>query len=384
MVKNEGKLIIARYKNKIITLKQFQHGEHWGKIHCPFCSVRVNYNSKGYFSAWPNEGGHKCRDIRVNYFDADWEGSRYVEVLEDGANIDGLKIIIDIGEIAILAGYSDGDEKDIASNSDSGLSFPKYHSMRKAFRDVVRSVSQMKRLFEKNSSDALRSIKYTVKIENETLSFDEIVFKTNQIGSAPTGKRRFFIFQVESIKPRKTDTGEQIVYINSMIVDDFSLATVIKYPYPLKRLKDKFTNKYVMAYGKVSRAQNDPKKIYVNISNDFHVVTLDEDEVACLFDDCKVERYNHKQKEVAEVKVVSCESVTLTPLPSSEKEAVVTADVSVRTVQTQPKPEITYAVVKTPTIIPEYKEDISGNKEVITERRSVLSFFKQIFRKFRA
>ncbi len=381
MVKNDGTLIIAKFGNQIITLKQYQEGIHREKIYCPFCSVKVLYNVKGYFAAWPSEGGHKCKDIRVNYFDADWEGSRYVEVLDDKQNPGGLEIVIDINGISTPQTRNATPNPQVREDKGDGLKFPKYPSMKKAFRDVVRSVSQMKRLLERNSLDVLKNLKYIVKIENERLNFNEVVFTTNQIGKAPKGKKRFFIFQVESIKSRVTqDKDETTIYINSYKTNGYVIAGVISFPLPVKKLKDKLQNRYVMAYGRMWNAKNDANKVFVTIEHDFHIVPLDEAEIASLFADCKIEKYQYESKmENPQIDLINNKALD-TQITQRQNAKEVPASLNTDSL---PIRQFTNESKNTEKPENSFANDsaVTSNTLPVNKKHSIKSFFKNLFKR---
>ncbi|WP_339200654.1 hypothetical protein MKY24_19220 [Paenibacillus sp. FSL P2-0322] len=279
------KLLIAKYKDLIIHLSDYQKSIHHDNIYCPFCDppLKVTYNVKGFFMAWRNMGGHHCGRALAQYFDADWEGKKYVEW--NGSVGEHKKVVIDIEALTRV----NPPKERISKNSPKAiLNEGTYNSSKeKVFRDVIRSIYQMKKMIEANSMQSLSKLEFSFRLSSqEILSIDELVFPCHGIHKVPHGKRRFIIFKVN-----KVVTSGDKAFINSYIIDGYEVTAILRYPTAnIKNLLE-FEDKYVIAYGVVKPAKNKPKKKFLELNHDFHMEILSESCGKDFFANCRLEKF---------------------------------------------------------------------------------------------
>jgi hypothetical protein len=380
-----SKLVIARFKNDIIHISQYQDILHKGEIYCPFCNppLLLEHNILGFFKAWRNRGGHNCRNINVNYFDADWEGKQYVEIMND--NDGNMNITIDINTIAKPISHGNSTGSVTSGGPTDELRFPKHEHKEKVFREVITSVYQMKRLIEKNEFSSLKKLNYYFKIEeNEPLNFNEVVYKCNEIGSAPHNKRRFCIFDVEKIN---IDQEKGKIYINSYSRNNCKIVGVLKAIPGLKEklpnLRKKFQGQFVIAFGRILKSQRENNKVYLDLSNDFCIVKLNDNDVEYLFRDSEKQPFVYSPKKEDK---------------DSKKEQYAVCTNSIRTINhvngfvskepiksveiLQPSNEIQRPAREVSIGISSTTEQKENNKTTIIENDSFINKLKQIFTTF--
>lgn len=297
--------MIARYGEEIIHISNFQRSMHWGKIHCPFCDppLRVNYNVNGYFTAWPDEGGHNCRKIDAQYFDVDWEGKDYVEIIQ--LEKKNLQVTIDMESLTQISSAIQSGNRRVMKPEDSYSKYPKYESKKKVFRDVIRSIYQMKRLIENNKLQSLEKIKFSFKVgKNKHLSIHELVMLGNKIKTIPHYEHRFCIFKVDRILQRGG-----VVFYNGYVMNECQVVATLKYPYSVTKLK-KLEKEYVIAYGLIKRAKDNPLKVFLELAHDFHIQSIEDSSVDQLFNNSVVESYLHKVQAKNEVQAVRNEGLS--------------------------------------------------------------------------
>ncbi|AIQ69556.1 hypothetical protein PGRAT_19410 [Paenibacillus graminis] len=191
----------------------------------------MNYNVNGYFKAWPDEGGHNCRKIEAQYFDVDWEGKEYVELMKSEKN--SLQVIIDMESLTKLSPPVQRTKQQLVKPEDSYSKYSIYESKKKVFRDVIRSIYQMKRLIENNKFKSLDKIQFFFKLDsNKHLSIHELVLLGNNLKAVPNYEHRFFIFKVDRIVQK-----DGVVYYNGYIMDEYQIVATLKYPYSFTKLK---------------------------------------------------------------------------------------------------------------------------------------------------
>lgn len=289
-----SKLLIAKYKDDIIRLEDYQESIHHGKIYCPFCSrdLRVTYNKQGYFMAWRGEGGHDCSKEQVDYFNADWEGREITEVLnnEEGKT----EVIIDINSLVFSNDIFNNfeEEKKNKESKNNNTKYPRYKTKKKVFRDIIRSVTQMKKMIEKNNLAALKNIQFKFKTnKNENFSFDDITLTIDELNRSVLAEYRFVIFKVESIK---WSNSKDKVYINSYTVEGINFTAALYYNEYKKSLFSKFKDNNVIAYGKISYSKK-YKKYFLNLSHDFQIKKIEDDEIEELFEEKEIKSYDYKK-----------------------------------------------------------------------------------------
>lgn len=300
-----NKQVIARYGSEIIHISNYQRSVHWGKIHCPFCDppLRVNYNVNGYFKAWPDEGGHNCRKIVTQYFDADWEGRNYVEIIESEKG--SLHVTIDMESLTKLHSKVQNSRHQLVKPEDSYPKYSKYESKKKVFRDVIRSIYQMKRLIENNNLSSLEKIQFIFKVGSEKpLSIHELVVLGNNIQFGPNYKYRFCVFKVERMIQK-----DDIAYYNGYIMDGCQLVATLKYSYSSSKLK-KLENEYVIAYGLMKRAKDNSNKIFLELTHDFHIQSIKDSSVDQLFENSTIESYSFKASLKKQLQLDASENAT--------------------------------------------------------------------------
>ncbi|TDX48829.1 hypothetical protein [Orenia marismortui] len=288
-----GKLLIAKYKDDTITIYDYQESIHYGELYCPFCSrdLRVTYNKQGYFMAWRGEGGHDCGKELVHYFNADWKGREITEVLRDEK--DNIEVIVDINSLIFSANIFSNNYKKQQNNKNTETNynkFPRYRTKEKVFRDVIRSVSQMKKMIKKNKLSALKNVKFRFKTsKNKKLSFEDIVLTIDELDKSVLGKYRFIIFKVENIR-----WSNNKVYINSYSIKGVNFTASLYYNTYKKNLFKKFKDNNVIAYGKLSYSK-DYNKFFLNLSHDFQIQKLNDNDIEKFFEETEIKSYNFKQ-----------------------------------------------------------------------------------------
>lgn len=286
------KLLIAKYEDGLIKYSEYQESKHKGKLYCPFCNptIRVTYNIKGFFMAWKNDGQHNCGKSReqVKYLDADWKGRKLTEISRDQEG--DLEITIDINTLVYSRGKGTGGiENNIDGSNDKKEEyiFPVYKDRVEVFRDVVRSVYQMKSILEKNGQEFLKSLKFKFKTSDGLLTLNDVVIKMHELNHNIVGKSRFVIFMVNNSVLK----GEA-VYINAYSAMGINLTAKLKYPYnknPFKKLE----GEYAIAYGEITYSEK-LKKYFLTLTNDFQIRKLKEDVGTEFFDDIEFEEYDYK------------------------------------------------------------------------------------------
>jgi hypothetical protein len=269
---HDSKLVIAKYHNEIIHISHYQESVHKGKLLCPFCNppIRVTGVAGEFFRAWPNEGGHNCKKANIEYFDTDWVGKKYVEII--GNKGTGLSLVIDINALAKKTSVQ-YNEKTINSQKpqSSKHSYPRYSDEEKVFRSVVKTVIQMKSIISKNNLDNLKSITYSFKTgSNEILHFEDIVFRSDEIHIVPENQNRFCILIVNSIK--KIDDN---ILLESTLINGKKVIGVIPYPYDMNNFPN-LERQCVITFGQVTYDKNRPSIAYLTIPNDFMIQSLDD------------------------------------------------------------------------------------------------------------
>ncbi len=286
------KLLIAKYKDGLIKYSEYQKSIHEGQLYCPFCdpAIRVTYNIKGFFMAWKNEGGHNCGKAReqVKYVDPDWKGRKLVEISRDQKN--DLEITIDINTLVYPKRKNTTGGKD---KTDGLLDikehdvFPIYKEREEVFRDVVRSVYQMKRILENNSQEFLRGLNFKFRTSDGLVSINEAVIKMHELNINNIGKSRFVIFKVNNVV-----ISNGVIYINAYSAEGINLSAKLNYPNnknPFKKLE----GEYVIAYGKITHSDRSDK-YFLTLTNDFQIRKLKEDVGTEFFDEIEFEEYNYK------------------------------------------------------------------------------------------
>ena len=253
-------LLIAEYNGKLINISEYQKSLHWGKLHCPFCNpkIKVNYKVNGYFVAWPGTNGHNCGRGQAKYFDADWKGRKITEICHNES--ESIDVLVDIqllfNERDI--GKDNNSTKNNNKNEPRKSAFPTYEERKEVFRDVIRSVFQMKIMLEKNNITQLNKINFRFKMENETLNIDQAVIKYNDLKVSLKNKYRFVIFKVDSVVLK-----DEVIYVNSLEANNIIITARLPYDSKVNNLKF-LENKYVIAFGKISY-QEHSKKFFLNL-----------------------------------------------------------------------------------------------------------------------
>ncbi|MCB8817393.1 hypothetical protein [Desulfosporosinus shakirovi] len=281
------KLRIAKYNGNVIDITEYHDSIHKGRIYCPFCKppLKLVHVVDGFFRAWPNQGGHNCGRIAVKIFEADWKGREITNIIRRQNNT--LEIVIDIFQLAqrFRSRKSQLQYKDLGKGNIGNKEYPKYEHHKEVFRDVVRSVYQMKQLIEQNEIDSLKAINFRFTTENEIVPLDEVLKVIDELDKNLIDKSRFVVFKVESTK-----LSDKIIFINAYRTNSKDLSIVFRYPDKLNKFK-KLENGYAIAYGNISYSRG---KFFVNIVNDFHIQSLDEDSVKIFFEGKELEKYNKK------------------------------------------------------------------------------------------
>lgn len=301
-LKKEGKkimsqnksLTVARFNNQLILLEDYNDSIHRGKLYCPFCNpVLPVYNSnKGYFAAWPGKGGHNCGRGQSIYFDVTWAGRRITEVKRNKDN--QVEVVVDISD---YRNTNVGNQSGLESSSYKGIvqkkkEYPRYGNTKEVFRDVIRSVAQMKRIIEKNTLQSTKNIVFSFKVSREEkLSLDQVVINLNELDrNIHDDKIRFIIFKVDRVILK-----EQKVYINSLSANGIELTAILTYPSNDNKLK-KYEGEFVIGYGKL-KYSSQYKKYFLSVSNDYQIDKINKEVGEALFNDVILEKVSIPYKK---------------------------------------------------------------------------------------
>ncbi|MEJ8553529.1 hypothetical protein [Tepidibacter sp. Z1-5] len=292
-----GSLIIAKYKDSIIGVNDYiesVHGEEY--LICPFCEdlgkiLRVNYNKRGYFVAWKGMDGHICGRGCLTYLNSDWEGAQLVEVV---SNENGEKEVV----IDIFTGFNKGVKKITKPSADCTdevvkRKYKQYARKKKVFRDVIRTVKQMRQILEKNEITTLKNLNFKYRVgSDEKLSIDELLKMPNSIENKNIGKYRFVLFKAKSAS--KLKKGNKRRYLNAYTANGIDLAVtydVVENENPFSGLNGEFA----LAYGRISKDKNNTNKYYLNLSSDFHIEKVDKEFGQLFFEDVELSAFDFKQ-----------------------------------------------------------------------------------------
>ncbi len=286
------KLLIAKYKGRLIKYSEYQKSIHEGKLYCPFCNppIRITYNIKGFFMAWKNQGRHNCGKARgqARYLDPEWKGRKLTEIYR---NQDGdLEVIIDINTLVSNKNKSKSDNENnngkYIENMEKDI-FHIYKDKVEVFRDVVRSVYQMKRILENNDQAFLKGLKFKFKTNEGLLSLNDSVIKIHELKNNSIGKSRFVIFRVDNCV-----RSNEIIYVNAYSTEGINLTAKLTYPYDKNPFK-KFEGEYAIAYGTISYSDKF-KKFFLTLTNDFQIRKLKKDIGEEFFNNIEFEKYDYK------------------------------------------------------------------------------------------
>jgi hypothetical protein len=275
-VKTLEKLSIARFNSRYITISEFNRSIHKkGEIFCPFCNppLEVTGVENKFFRALPNRGGHNCGRLAPEYFNAEWEGRRLIEIIS--GNVGEIELLIDINSLNKMGkNMKITDELLQSSNNNTNTNtqkeFNKYNTYRKVFRDVIRTISQMKKLIEHNSIDQLGMIKFKYKVGNENLGINEVVILIDELNSSLIGKERFVIYVVDSVR---IHNGH--IYINSYETEGKSITTSFSYPSVQNKTGIK-KDDMIIGFGKINYHEPS-KKYYLNMLSDLNIAKIDDE-----------------------------------------------------------------------------------------------------------
>jgi len=284
-------LLIAMYKNEMIHYSEYNRSIHHGKIVCPWCEprLRVTDSGKGYFMAWKNEGRHNCGIGQIRYVDANWKGRKIVEIITENSQ----------GEVIIDMNLLFRDELDKSHNrtnpydADFDVSSEKayytYEEKKEIFRDIVRSVVQMKNFIEQNPYEKIKNLKFSFRMdENEKLNINEVVLASSELNyQRHCNKKRFVICKVESIKK---------VYINAYSANDVALTIQLHDCKEEPKFKVK-RGEYIIAFGKIIYSPKQ-QKYFLNITNDIQVKKIKEKAVEKWFEDVTFAKHNFRKREI--------------------------------------------------------------------------------------
>lgn len=288
-------LIVAKYENEIITYSDYNKSVHHGKIFCPSCNppLRVTDSGKGYFMAWKNEGGHNCGLGEVKYFDADWIGRKLVESIKVDKQ---LEVNIDVDLLfrkSITGNPSTKSNIDKVNNEEK--TYYTYQEKKEIFRDVIRSVLQMKRIIEQNPYEKLQNINFYFKVGGEErLKIEEAVINSSELNlSKHKFKYRFILFKVDNIV-KKNDK----IFVNAYKANGNSLSVTINlYNRDIKINLRK--DSYAIVFGKITFS---PKlnKYFIEITNDFQIKEIDKNKIVGWFEKVNLEKFNYEEIKIEE------------------------------------------------------------------------------------
>lgn len=299
-----GSLLIAKYNNEIISVNDYQESVHTYLI-CPFCEdrgkeLRVTYNKRGFFMAWRDKGLHICGRSALNFLEKDWIGTELVDVI---TNNDGDKEII----IDIFDGFNRVVKKVTRPSSEENdekliREYKQYSKKKKIFRDVIRTVKQLKLIIEKNEFPTLKKLNFKYRVGyDEILTIDELLILSSNIENRMIGKSRFILFKAHKASPlKKGNTRRYLNAYNAKGIDLSIAYDVVKNENPFSKLNGEF----VLVYGRITKDKRSDHKFYVNLANDFHIEKVDEDFGKTIFGDTEftefdLEKYleNRKKEE---------------------------------------------------------------------------------------
>jgi|GEM_PF-2156079 len=296
--KLSGKITIAKFENGYITAKEYNETIHGGKTYCPFCDPprKVTCVLNDFYRVFPGQR-HNCGKQPAIYLNADWNGRKITETLK---NSDGeIEITIDINKMdSIIKTGIESESMNPATDGDiEKLKYMRYKEYKEVFRDVVRSVLQMKRLLENNPYEKLEHINFKFKAGNENLSINEVVKLVDELSFLDSGKYRFVIFKVENVAPWK---GK--VYINSYITNGIRVSATIcpsnKNTNINKFVKslDQYKDKIVIAYGHVTYSQK-KRQYYLNLLSDLNIREIIDKSIVILFANKMLEQFKIPNKK---------------------------------------------------------------------------------------
>ncbi len=290
-------LTIAKYKNGYIKISDYNRSVHTqGEIFCPFCNypLEVTGVQNKFFRALPGRGGHQGHRIVAEYFNSEWEGRKLIETIS--GNEGEIKITIDLNT---LKKDSEGFSNKLITKPNENASsekvenYARYKTYKKVFRDIVRTVAQMKNLLEKNSIDELGKIKFKYKTGNEELGINEVVILADELNKSLHSKERFVIYLVQSIKVTK---GK--IYINSYEIGGKSITTSFNYPSEKNKTNIK-KDDMIIAFGKISYYE--PKdQYYLNTLSDLNVSPIKNEELLLEFNKKEIvqKKVHNNKKEI--------------------------------------------------------------------------------------
>ncbi|MCO1601467.1 hypothetical protein [Desulfosporosinus nitroreducens] len=217
-------LTVAKFKDGYIRIEDYNKSIHrLGEVFCPFCNppLEITGVENKFFRALPNRGGHNCGRRAAIYLDADWEGRKLVETI--GLQGGKIEVKIDINQLGYMGRTLQKTTKPVKPNDNSSGEeerYIRYLKYQRVVRDIVRTVTQMKKLIKKNTIDELNKIKFKYKMGDEELSINEVVKLVDELEPCLHRRQRFIIYQVESVKVQKGT-----IYINSYEYSGINLAT---------------------------------------------------------------------------------------------------------------------------------------------------------------
>ncbi|MGJ0847419.1 hypothetical protein ACR77J_12080 [Tissierella praeacuta] len=288
-------LTIARYRDGYIKITEYNRTIHKGEVFCPFCNppLEVTGVENKFFRASKNKGGHNCGRRAVEYFNAEWEGRRLIETVKGDEG--EIEIIIDINSLGRmgkgLGGVNAPQKPESNASNYEKEKYNRYKTYKKVLRDVVRTVSQMKRLIEQNSVDELGKIKFKYKIGNEELGINEVVILVDELNKNLHYKERFVIYVVDSVR---ISNGK--IYINSYETEGKVITTSFNYPSKRNQIginKDDM----IIAFGKISYYEL-KDQYYLNILSDLNIVKINDKGLIERFNNKKMNRREMTKKDI--------------------------------------------------------------------------------------
>lgn len=362
-------LTIARYKDGYIKITEYNKSVHKnGEVFCPFCNppLEVTGVENKFFRALPDRGRHNCGRRSIEYFNAKWEGRRLIETVK--GNEGEIEILIDINSLGRMGKGLDGvnipqKPKDNDSNN-SKEKYNRYKTYKKVLRDVVRTVSQMKRLIEQNSVDELGKIKFKYKMGNEELGINEVVVLVDEINKNLHYKERFVIYVVDSVR---ISNGK--IYINSYETEGKTITTSFNYP---SKHNQTGINKddMIIAFGKISYYEP-ADQYYLNILSDLNIVKINDEELSEIFNNKKMNRREIVKKDsVLEKKEHNPINTDL--IKSSSLKDITFKQKTIEQEQ-QLKPMVMKEVIE--------KDITGGSEHIVEEALDEKGFFSKVFRR---
>lgn len=270
-------LVTAKYGNIIIGAGDYQKKVHQGKIYCPYCDLighilKVKYDKRGFFAAWQNEGRHKCGIGQVAYLDSKWVGRELVEIIQNEDH--EMEVSIDI-----FSGFRGAPTTiqniDIDNCSDKKKKeYKRYKEKKRVFRNVIRSVKQLKKMLENNEFRALKSIDFKYKVgSNESLTLDELLIMPHQISNTHINKNRFVICKAE-FSP-KINSKQQYRFLKAYL----SQKRIFQVGYKVEERENPFSgmkDEYILAYGRIKKSKYDDSFI-LWLNNDYHIEKVENE-----------------------------------------------------------------------------------------------------------